>query len=62
MRGAWGAHAPLKFRKKIFFGQLLCKIPAYFGQKSCKIWEFCKFFWANIKKSDILIIFQAMIM
>jgi len=37
--GAEGARAPpppLKFGK-IFFGQLLCKIRAFFGQKSCKI-------------------------
>ena len=26
---------------KILFGQLLCKILAFFGQKSCRIREFC---------------------
>jgi len=38
--GAGRAHAP-KIREKIFFRQLLCKIWALFGQKSCKIGEFC---------------------
>jgi len=33
--------APLKFGKKYFLGQLLCKIRAFFWQKSCKIREFC---------------------
>ena len=33
-----------KIREKIFFGQLLGKIRAFFGQKSCKIRKFCKFF------------------
>ena len=35
-----GARAPLKFGK-IFLGQLLCKIRAFFGQNSYKIWELC---------------------
>ena len=35
-----GACVPLKFGK-IFFGQLLCKIRAFFEQKWCKIREFC---------------------
>ena len=39
-RGARGARAPLKFGKKIF-GQFLCKIRAFFGQKSYKIRDFC---------------------
>ena len=39
-----GARAPLKFGKKIFFGQFLCKIRAFFRQKSCQIREFCKLF------------------
>ena len=41
--GGRGARAPLKFGK-ILFGQLLHKIRAFFGQKSCKIREFCNFF------------------
>ena len=38
-----GARAPLKVGKNIF-GQLLCKIRTFIGQKSCKIREFCKIF------------------
>jgi len=34
--GAGGRHVHPKF-----FGQLLCKIRAFFGQKACRIWEFC---------------------
>jgi len=41
--GDWGARAPLKFGKK-FFWPFLCKFGAFFGQKSCKIREFCYFF------------------
>jgi len=37
--GGRGARAPLKFGKKIFW-QFLCKISAFFGQKSRKIREF----------------------
>jgi len=38
-----GARAPLNSGKKIF-GQFLCKIRAFFRQKSCKLREFCYFF------------------
>jgi len=43
-RGQQGGHVPPKIpEKNKFFGQLLRKIRAFFGQKSCKIREFCKF-------------------
>jgi len=35
-----GGHVPPKIREN-FFRQLLCKIRAFFGLKSCKIREFC---------------------
>jgi len=38
--GGQGARAPQKFGKK-FFGQLLCKIRAFFRQESCKIQAVC---------------------
>ena len=39
-QGGRGAYAPLKFGKNLG-GEFLCKIRAFFGQKSCKIREFC---------------------
>ena len=43
-RGAGGTCPPPKIREKIFLGQLLREIRAFFGQKSREIREFCKFF------------------
>ena len=40
-RGVREATCPPKIREKIFFWQLLCKIWAFFEQKSCEIREFC---------------------
>jgi len=42
-----GGQPPPKKKKNLaknFFGQFLWKILAFFGQKSCKIGEFCSFF------------------
>jgi len=38
--GDGGARGPQNSGKN-FFGQLLCKSMAFFGQKSCEIPEFC---------------------
>jgi len=35
--GSIGIGDGAKFKKKIFFGQLLCKFPAFFRQMSCEI-------------------------
>ena len=45
--GSGRARAPLKFEKKIFLGQLLCKIWAFFGQKSYKFGYFDNFLGKN---------------
>jgi len=42
-RRGQGARTSLKFGKN-FLGKLLCKIRVFWGQKSCKIREFCKIF------------------
>jgi len=39
-----GSPGGTKKSGKYFSGQLLCKIRAFFGQKYCKIPEFCYFF------------------
>jgi len=36
-----GGHVPPKIPENIFLGQLLCKIRAFSGKKSCKNREFC---------------------
>ena len=38
-----GGHVPPKIRGKIFFGQLLCKTRAFFGQNYVKLGNFVNF-------------------
>jgi len=40
---AGGGHVPPKILEKIFFGQLLCKIRAFFGQINVKFGNFVNF-------------------
>ena len=51
----------LKFGKNIFFGQLLCKLRALFGQNHVKFGNFVTFSGKYHKNSGILIIFRARI-
>jgi len=59
--GGWGrGHVPPQknFRKKIFFGQLLCKIRAFLGRNHVKFGNFVNLSGKYHKNSGILIIFH----
>jgi len=53
---------PLKFGKKYFFGQLLCKIRAFSGKNHVKFGNFDNFSEKYNKNRGILPIFWARIM
>jgi len=50
-------HVPPKFREKIFFGQLLCKIRAFSGKNNVTFGSFVNFSGKYHKNSGIFIIF-----
>jgi len=56
------APPPLKNGEKIFFGQLLCKIWAFWGKSHVKFGNFANFSGKYHKNSGILLIFRARIM
>ena len=59
----WGhAPPPKKIGAKIFFGQLLCKIWAFFGPKHVKLENLVNFSGKYHKNLGILLIFRAKIM
>jgi len=61
--GGQGGHVPPKIRAKVFFGQLLRKILAFFsGKNHVKFRNYVNFSGQYHKNSGILIIFRARIM
>jgi len=56
-------HVTPKIREGNIFGRFLCKIRAFFAQKSCKLGNFVNFFSGKYNKhSGIVIIFRERIM